>query len=327
MADATYVRGRDDIRVTAAAAVAAGECWQMKDGRAAVYVGQNAAASGDRTTFTTAGQFTFTKTASVVLLDGGRAYLDHSANAVTFRKVNDRDFYLGRVVGDAASADTTCVVNINVNPPADIDILRDAALSVPTGTVAAGGFDLPKLYGGSRGLALTNTNEAQCIDMLSVDRFAVGTNPIAEFIIRPSANGSTSAVDFNIGIANGTSTTDADAVTEHVFFHVDGGSTAINAQSKDGTTTVAAVDTTKVISAGSAVANRSELWIDARDLASVKLYVDGVRVNSGSTFRLDNATGPLGLLAHLEKTSGTATAGPIYIDRAEVRFSEQDASA
>jgi 16S rRNA G966 N2-methylase RsmD len=60
-------------------------------------------------------------------LDGGRAYWDHSANAVTFEKVNDRDFYVGRVVGDATSASTTCNVNFNIDPPYDMD--NDALLT------------------------------------------------------------------------------------------------------------------------------------------------------------------------------------------------------
>jgi predicted RecA/RadA family phage recombinase len=325
MADATYLRGENEIRVTAAAAISPGDVWQMDDGRAAVYPPTVGAASGDRVTFKTDGQYTFTKTASIVLLDGGRAYWDHSANAVTFRKVNDRDFYLGRVVGDAASADTTCTVNINVDPKPQIDLLKDAILSVPTGTQAAGstGFGLPKVYGGSQALLLSATNEAQCIDMLSVDRVAVASNPIAEFVVRVAVNGSTSDVDFNFGLANGTHTTDADSITESVFIHVDGGSVNLLAESDDGTTEVAATDTTIDLSAGSAVANRFEVWMDARNPADVQLYIDGVNVLPNSVFVLTDATGPLGLLAHLEKVSGTATAGPIYFDRAELRTMEQ----
>lgn len=326
MADATLVRGRDEVRVTAAAAVAAGEVWQMKDGRAAVYAGLNAAASGDRTSFVTTGQFTFTKTASMVLLDGGRAYWDHSANAVSYKKVNDRDFYLGRVVGDAASADTTCVVNINVDPPYDIDILRDGALSVATGTSAAGGFSLPRVYGGARGLVLTSTNEAQCVDILSVDRFAVGANAIVEAIVRLGTNGSTSDVDFNIGIANGTSTTDADAITESCFVHIDGGALDLFAESDDGTTEVNATDTTINVTAGSAVSDRFEVWFDLRDPADIQIYVNGALVLGSTVFKLDAATGPLGLLVHLEKVSGTATAGPIYVDALRARLSEQNAA-
>ena len=53
--------------------------------------------------------------------------------------------------------------------------------------------------------------------MLSVDRRSVSSKGIAEFTVRLGANGSSNAVDINVGLANGTSTTDADAVTEHVF--------------------------------------------------------------------------------------------------------------
>ena len=320
--DAEYVRGKDEMRITAAAAISPGEVRQLADGRAAVYTASVGAASGDLVKENTTGQYTMTKTASVVLLDGQRAYWDHSANSVTFRTVNDRDFYLGRIVGDAASADTTCVVNINVDPAYDIDVKTCPFLSVPTGTQAVGAFGFPRRLGGANSIELTATNEAQCIDLLSVDRVAVGANPIVEAEIRIPANGSTSAVDFNIGLANGTSTTDADAITESVFFHIDGGALDIFAESDDGTTEVAATDTTVNATEGSAVANRLHLMIDARDPASVKLYIDGVRVLSATTFVLTAATGPLGLLVHLEKTSSTAT-GRVVIDRLTLRTAEQ----
>jgi predicted RecA/RadA family phage recombinase len=324
VAEASFVRTAGEVRVTVQAAAAAGEFRQLADGRAAyLATGQTGAAAGDNRSFKADGQVTLPKAAGVTLLDGGRAFWDHSANAVTFRKVNDRDFYAGRVVGDAADGDTTCTVNLNVDPRDDIDLLRDAALSVATGTQAAGGFGLPAVFGGARGLSLTATNEAQCVDLLSVDRFDKAANAIVEALIRVAANGSTGDVDFNVGIASGTHASDADAITEHVFFHLDGGSVDIRAQSKDGTTTVAATDTTVDVTAGPAVANRKEFWIDTRDPANVKLYVDAVRVLPATVFRIDGAAGPLGLLAHLEKAAGTATAGPVYIDRLSARLAEQ----
>lgn len=319
---ATLVRGRADNRLTAAAAVASGEVRQLADGRAGAYTGLNAAALGDRVNYTDTGKFTLDKTASIVLLDGGRAYWDRSAAKVHYKKVNDRDYYLGRIVGDAASADTTCVVDLNVDPAYDVDLLRDGALTVPTGTQAVGGFGYPKKVGGATLLELTATSEAQCIDLLSVDRFAVAANPILEAIIRIPVNGSGAAVDFNIGLANGTSTTDADAVAEHCFVHVDGADLSLFVQSKDGTTTVAAADSTVDATAGGAVANRVEIWIDARLPEDVQVYVNGVLVLGATVFRLDNATGPLGLLAHLEKTTGTTTA-QFVIDALRARFAEQ----
>ncbi len=325
MADAVYVRGEHDNRVVLAAAASSGEVRQLADGRAGVLQGLNAATSGETRTYKTNGIHTLTKVSGVVLLDGGRAYWDHSANAVTFEKVNDRDFYVGRVVGDAASTDTEVAVNLNIDPKYDIDLIdgEGGALSVATGTAAAGGFGLPIRYGKSIGLSLTATSEAQCVDVFSVDRVALTSNPIAEFVVRLGANGSTSAVDFNIGLANATNTTDADTIAESVFFHIDGGALDLFAESDDGTTEVAATDTTVNVTAGSAVSDRFECWIDARDPASVKLYVNGVRVLSATTFNISAATGPLGILAHLEKTTGTATAGPIYIDRACLRIAEQ----
>lgn len=323
MADATYVRDRHDIRLTAGAAITAGEVWQLSDGRCGVKVGNLGAASGDPIGMVTSGQFTFTKTASMVLLDGGRAYWDHSAGSVSYKQNNDRDFYIGRVVGDAASADTTCTVNINVDPKPRIDLLRDGFLSVPTGTQAVGAFGFPKDFGGTKSLALTATNEAQCIDMLSVDRVAIASNPIAEFIIRLGTNGSTSDVDLNFGLANGTSTTDADAITESFFIHIDGGALDILAESDDGTTEVNATDTTVNITASSAVSGRVEVWFDCRNPADMQLYIDGVNVLPASVFVFTAATGPIGLLAHLEKVSGTATAGATYFDRAELRTMEQ----
>jgi predicted RecA/RadA family phage recombinase len=323
MADAALVDSCDERKIFLAAAAGSGEVQQLPGGRAGVLAGLATPESGDRVAFYDCGQFLVTKTSGVVFLDGGRVYWDHSANAATFRKVNDRDFYIGRAVGDAASTDTTARVNLNAPEwEYDISFTHHALLSVPTGTQAVGGFGFPKPLGSANSIELTATNEAQCIDMLSVNRFALSANAIIEATVRIPANGSTSAVDFNIGVANGTSTTDADAIAESIFFHIDGGALDIFAESDDGTTEVAATDTTVNATEGSAVANRLEFWIDLRNPASAALYIDGVRVLSGTTFNISAATGPLGLLAHLEKTSSTAT-GRVVIDQFVARFSEQ----
>jgi predicted RecA/RadA family phage recombinase len=296
---------------------------QLPGGRAGVLAGLNSADSGDKRVFYDEGKFLITKTSGVVILDGGRVYWDFSANSATFRKVNDQDFYLGRAVGDAASADTQVLVDLNKPEwEYDLDLHRHAVLSVPTGTQAVGAFGFPKVLGGAQSIELTATNEAQCIDLLSVNRFALSANAIVEAMVRIPSNGSTSAVDFNIGVANGTSTTDADAIAESAFFHIDGGALDIFAESDDGTTEVAATDTTVNATEGSAVANRLEFWIDMRNPASLAMYVDGVRVLSGTTFNISAATGPLGLLAHLEKSSSTAT-GRVVIDQFCARFSHQ----
>lgn len=318
---AQYVQAGECIDYTPVTALSAGEVIQLPDGRAGVAVTDIAA--GELGAVKVGGKWTVEKTASIVILAGGRVFFDHSANKAHFKAVNDRDFYLGVAESDSSSSATTVDVFLNVQQRNTLDLLTGPALSVATGTAAAGGFGKAEDYGGSKALTLTATSEAQCVDLLTVDRVAIASNGIAEFQIRLGANGSTNAVDLNFGIANGTSTSDADAVGEHVFFHIDGNALDILAQSKDGTTTVTVVDTTVDITAGSAVANRFEFWIDMRDPADVQLYIDGVNVLPASVFRLDAGTGPVGLLAHLEKTTGTATAGPVYIDRAVLRTMEQ----
>lgn len=307
----------DCVDFTPATAVSAGQVVQLPDGRCGV--APRDIAAGDLGSVQVCGLVRLDKTASIVILAGGRVFWDASANTATFRTVNDKDFYCGVAAADAASAATYVDVYLNRQQQNTIDALNGPSLSVATGTAAAGGFGLPAVYGGSLGLRLTNTSEVQCVDILSVDRVAVSSNPILEAQFRLGVNGSGSASDFNVGLASATSTSDADAIAEHVLFHLDGNSLDLYAQSKDGSTTVAAVDTTVNVTAGSAVANRVEVWIDARDPDDVQMYVDGVLVLAATTFDIGAATGPLGALAHYEKSTGTETGGPIYIDRLVVR--------
>lgn len=323
-AAATLVRERDDIRANAPAAMISGELHQLKDGRAGFKKGLAAAASGDAVAYQTTGQVVLPKTASIVLLDGGRAYWDRSASAVHFKKVNDRDFYLGRIVGDAASADTTCTVNLNVDPQYDLDIMRQPVLSALAGTAAAGGFGYPVRLGDCHILELTATNEAQKVDLLSVDGFAIGANAIIEGQFRVISDGASTAVDFNIGVANGTHATDADAITESCFLHLDENVTTILAQStgSGSETDIAAVTTTKTYTEGSTVACRKEFWIDMRSEADIQIYIDGVLVLGSTVFDLSSSTGPLFLLAHVEKTSSTDTY-KVAIDALRARFAEQ----
>jgi hypothetical protein len=72
-------------------------------------------------------------------------------------------------------------------------------------------------------------------------------------------------------------------------------------------TTVDAVDDTYV-----------DFRMDCRDLADVKLYINGVRVLSATAFKLDAATGPLKLLAHIEKGAND-TLGEIRISHLAIR--------
>ena len=115
-------------------------------------------------------------------------------------------------------------------------------------------------------------------------------------------------------MANATHASDADSIVESCFLHLDGNSLNINAESDDGTTEVAATDTTIDLALGTPV----HFVIDGRDPSDVQIYINGALVLSGTTFDISAATGPLKLLAHLEKSSDDTTA-EYYVDALRVR--------
>ena len=302
MAEAELYQGDECVLdYTADAAISGGEVLQLRDGRAGVIPYD--VANGEKGGAQTEGIYRVTKTAGVVILDGGRVYWDHSANAATYKTANDRDFYLGTAVGDAASADTEMLVNLNVKPVYLLDALTSPATTATSGTAAAEGFGRPKRVGGSLKFLLTSTNEAQKVDLLSNHGFAVGANAICEAIINVVSDGSGSAVDASIGLANGTHASDADSITESLFVHLDANNANINLESDDGTTEVAATDTTVDYTEGTPF----EVWFDLRNPADIQVYINGANVLPSSVFKLDAATGPLKQLVHVEKTSSTDT--------------------
>lgn len=311
--EATYKQDGLSLDFTPAVAVGAGEILQIADGRAAIAT--SAIAASTLGAVRVCGVVEVPKTSGVVILDGGRVYWDHSANAATYRKVADRDFYLGTASGDAASAATTMKVVLNEMPRYLVDAANDPIDSV---LVLTAGTPQLRRLGGAQSLEFSATAEAQKVDILSKDSFGVDANAIVEFAIEVVDGGDAAALDFNCGVANGTHASDADSITEACFIHLDGNSVNIAAESDDGTTEVAATDTTVDYTAGT----RFECWMDLRDESDVQIYIDGALVLSGTTFDISAATGPLKLLAHLEKTSDD-TPGEIHVDWLRARIAQQ----
>jgi predicted RecA/RadA family phage recombinase len=298
------------------AAASGGEVVQLRDGRAGVITTDRAASQ--KGAAKTEGLFRVAKTTGIVILDGGRVYWDHSANKAHFKTANDRDFFLGTAVGDAASADEWLTVNLNVKPEYLLDAMTSPCTTAITGTAAAEGFGRPKRVGGSTKFLLTATNEAQKVDLLSNQAFAVGANAIVEAIINVVSDGSGSAVDASIGVANGTHATDADTIAESLFVHLDANNANINLESDDGTTEVAATDSTIDYTEGTPF----EVWFDLRDPSDIQVYIDGVLALGSTVFKLNAATGPLKLLVHVEKTSSTDTY-ELDIERLSARIAQQ----
>ena len=320
MAEATLRQDGCVIDLTAAAAYTAGQVIQLSDGRAAVPA--NDVASGDKGGFAVEGTHRVTKTASVVLVDGQPVYWDHSANSATYAPASDRDFFIGVAADDAASADSTVDVHLNVRPRYKIDYQTDEMETLIVKTVVGSTtVEVPHVrrFGGTTSLLFGATAEAQKLDLLSQQGFSVGSNWIVEGCFNVIDDGDATAIDFNVGVANATHASDADAITESCFLHLDGNTLDLFAESDDGTTEVAATDTTVNIALGTPV----HFVIDGRNPADIQIYVNGVLQLTGTVFKLDAATGPLKLLAHLEKSSDDTTAD-YRINYLRVRTMEQD---
>lgn len=322
MADeARKIREFDQSYYQADSTVTPYEVRQAPTGEAEIFDTALAVLSGSYPTFKTRGVYKVVKTSGIVLLKGGRVYWDHSANAATYKKVSDRDFYIGRAAADAASSSTSVDVVLNVNPPYDIDLARDSFATAITGTQALGGLALNR-RGGALNFVLSSTNEAQKLDALSLDGFATGANPIIELAFCVPSDGAGTVVDVSIGAASATHATDADSIAQHLLMHLDANATAIKFQSKDGTTTVAATDSTKVYVEGQTNSVRKEVWFDMRDPADVQIYVDAELVLDGTTFNVNAAASTWFLLAHIEKTAAADTY-EFLLEFLWARFAEQ----
>lgn len=320
MPEGMYRQSDDVLDYVPDADITAGEVVQLRSGLAAVFptavdfdIAQTGAGIVE-------GVVRLDKAANIILLEGCRVFWDHSANVATFAAANDRDFYVGFAAADAAAADTYVDVVLNRNPSYVVDVAADPFTTATTGTAVVGeaGFSGPKRYGSAHRLLLTATSEVQKVDILSDAGFAAGANAIVEFEVNVISDGSGSAPDFNIGVASATHGTDADSIAISAFVHLDGNSVNILAESDDGTNETAATDTTIDYAEGTPFTG----WIDLRDMSSVKFYINGARVLSGTTFNMSAATGNLFLLAHLEKTTGTDTYD-VKINRFRARISQK----
>jgi len=309
--EAKYIYEGEMIDWTADADYSSGDVVQLRDGRAGVVSVD--VESGDKVGVYVSGIFEVQKTTSMLVLMGSQLFWDHSANKCHLLHRNDRDFPLGVAVGGgptnittvsagvsgpsiaATAAGTSVRVALNEKPYYTIS-LADGYSSIPVSTAG-----WPHIYGGgnSVGFKFDLTAEAQKLDALSIRAMAKASFGIVDALFCINLNMDDAAGDFNVGLANGTHASDANSITEYLFAHVNGASLVINAMSTDGSTTVSEVTTTVSAVVGTPVLVQ---W-DLTNLADIQMYIDGVNVLPATVFKLDAATGPLRLLAHMEKTS------------------------
>lgn len=304
---ATYSTG-EHIDWTPTAAVVAGEILHLPDGRAAW--APTAIAAGVAGSVQVSGIVRLAKTATMVMLKGTKIYWDHSASAASILfGANTADYFVGTAIVTAASADTTVDVNLNVEPQYTL-ALRDGFTAVPIPAITANPAGMMFAHGNGVSMVFDTAAEAEKFDALSTRGVAVSTPGIVSALVNIVQNGDDAAFDFNVGLANASHATDADLITESLFAHIDGASLNIMAESDDGTTEVAATDTTVDAVVGTPFLVQWDLTVNS----DIQMYINGVAVLTASVFDLSLATGPLKLLVHMEKTANNSPGSVTVMD-------------
>lgn len=322
MAGAFLARDFRSYQMYLQAAVDQGAIYHTRSGLAAYYKPLNSAVAGTSVDFQPFDIVTATKPTGIVFLDGGPVYWNPSSNQTNFKRLtNSQEFFLGTAFGDALTGDTTMGVMLNFSPPPlyyDFDLARDTIIPpVITGTQGLNTMGVFRI-GGAHQMIMSTASEVQKMDTLGQVSWAAAAPCIIEMELTIAAGGAAAEPDFNVGIASATHATDADSIAQHLFCHIDGNSTNINFQSKDGTNTTAATDSTTDYTTGTPF----QVWFDCRTPSSVKIYVNAVRVLSSTTFNIGAAASAWFLLAHLEKTS-SATVFQAYVNYLRMRNATQ----
>lgn len=302
MSEALNYSSGCQIDWTPTAAVAAGEVIRLPDGRAGY--APTAIAAGVQGAVQVEGVAVVEKTASMVMLKGSKVYWDHSASkAHLLFGSNTADIFLGTVLETAASAATTVKVLLNVEPKYTL-ALQDGFSSIPIPAITANPQGHMFSVGNGVNMVFDTAAEAQKWDALSTRGVAVGTDGILHALICVNTNGDDAAFDLNVGLASGTHATDAGSIAESLFVHINGNDLNLYLESDDGTTEVAETDSTVDFVVGTPFLVQ---W-DLTDNADIQVYINGVNVLPSSVFTLAAATGPLKLLAHMEKTANDSPA-------------------
>lgn len=312
--EATYSRDHSTLKHVAQSVLFSGQVIQLPDGRAGYVASLKNVPAGDTVAIQVEGIAEVPKTAGIVILDGGDVYWDVSASKAHFRQeAGTPDFKIGVAVGDYASSDTLLKVNLNKQGQYTINLEQGGEWTAEE-TLGLGVTFLP---GGGAKLAFDAVAEVAQAAIYSVHTVPVSAGIILEGRVAVFDRGDAAALDIDIGLANASHATDFETVANFAVIHFDGNDLSIKVMSDDGTTDVAAVDST--IDAVDDI--YFEFWIDCRNLADVQIYVNGVdAVPNGTTLVLIAASNALKALAMMEKTSDDTTA-EIRISRLRVRTS------
>lgn len=230
------------------------------------------------------------KKTGLAIVAGQQVFWDRTARAADLSS----DLLMGICNQDAQSADDRIDVDLNAAGGNIVDLVQGVFDTQTTGSASAS-----SPAGSAVDLILDSTVEAQRFAFSSAAGVPV-RGPVIDgtFVVRDVG---AAGVQFNVGITNALGT--AWDGTVRASFQMDGTLT-VKAEATDGTNTVAPTDTTVAAVVGVPMA----FCVDARDLTSVKFYLDGVRVLVGTTFSLAAATGNVLSCASLLKASAATTA-------------------
>lgn len=332
MAEAVTVQCGEVLSVTASATRTKGDVAQAPDGRAGVYLNDATSGNPIGLDVTEGAVYDVAKTALLVMLAGQEIYWDHSANSATYWPANDKDFFLGCVVKDAAASDTTVRVALNKRSScvfnagaAGAEGAARTALVMTTAVGPAAGGVIFTRSGGSHTVTFGTAAEAQKADLLSVRSVPVDSKWIWQGVGTVIADSDADVTDVVFGMADGTHASNPDTITTSAFFHLDltGADLNIYAESDNAAAEVAATDTTKDFVVGTPF----HLMIDGRsgDGSGLKYYVNGIRVLSGTAFTVAGAAGPLKALFLVEKSSNDSP-GAVALEDMKI-WLQDDAAA
>ena len=303
MAEATlYKEALNVVDYTPSTAKTAGEVIQLPDGRAGVVV-STLAASAKGAAYT-AGIFTVAKTTSMVVLNGQKLYWDKTNSKAKYTG----DFYIGVAMADGAAADTTIKVALNVEQEPVI------ALNKGTWSVVESTAAVTNLMGNGNKLAVTTAGSAQHAWLYSDKVIDIDEKPILEGWVGVFDNGDATVLDMDWGLADDAGTTDFDALSEFIAFHLDGNDLDLDAHSDDGTTDIAPVDTEQDLTEDTYYF----FQIDLRDKTAPLLYVNGVLCTSTGIV-MSAYTGALRAVLAIEKSGTDDTPGEIRVRELNVR--------
>ena len=318
MAEATYYQDGNCIDFTPTAALLAGDVVHLPDGRAGIAVTDIAA--GAKGAVQVTGICKVAKIVTQTMLVSNYVYWDTSASTCNLLHGTSTDFFLGTVVEDAAYADTTVKVNLNVKPAYTLS-LADGFSALPIPAITANPQGMMFSNGNGVNMVFDTAAEAEKFDALSTLAIATATPGVLQAKVCINLNGDAAAFDFNVGLANETHATNADTITSSLFLHTDGNSLNLNIESDNAAAEVAATDTTLDAVVGTPFI---VTW-DLRDWAAIKCYINGLRVGDGTTgtlvaLTLAGVAGPLRLLVHMEKTADDSPGNITVMDMGFTAF-------